>query len=87
MPLHYVLDEHLRGLPWRAIHKHNSGGINVIDVVRVGDPPDLPLQSTNPVLLRWAEREGRILVSRDYKTMPLELANHLTLDTILRVYS
>jgi hypothetical protein len=29
-------------------HADDSKGINPLDVVRVGDPPDLPLQSTDP---------------------------------------
>jgi hypothetical protein len=43
MALRYVLDTHLRGPLWRAIQWHNSAGINPLDVVRVGDPSDLPL--------------------------------------------
>jgi hypothetical protein len=77
MPLRYLLDEHLRGPLWRAILWHNNSGVYPLDVVRVGDPPDLPLGSDDPTLLMWAEREHRILVTHDPDTMPRHLADHL----------
>jgi hypothetical protein len=64
MALTYVLDEHLRGALWHALRQHNAGGVNVVDVDRVGDPPDLPLGTTDPDLLLWAEREGRVVVTQ-----------------------
>src|SRR4051812_7070345 len=73
----YVLDEHLRGPLWSALRRHNAGGTNVVDVVRVGDSPDLPLGTKDPDLLLWAERAGRVLVTRDATTMPGHLADHL----------
>jgi hypothetical protein len=73
----YLLDEHLRGPLWRAIQTHNARGVYPIDVVRVGDPPALPCGSLDPDILTWAEREGRILVSRDEATMKTHLADHL----------
>jgi hypothetical protein len=48
-----------------------------LDVVRVGDPPDLPLASDDATILLWAEREQRILISRDEDTLPTHLATHL----------
>jgi hypothetical protein len=78
MEIRYVLDEHLRGQLWRAIQWHNSRGIYPLDVVRVGDLPDLPLGSDDPTILLWAEREQRILVTFDPDTMPAHLANHLS---------
>lgn len=78
MPLSYVLDEHLRrGRLWRAIQQHNAAGLYPFDAVQVGDPSDLPLGSTDPSILLWAEREGRIIVSLDRGTMPGFLAAHL----------
>src|SRR3954454_17155962 len=78
MPLRYVLDEQLRGGGlWQAIQRHNGHGFGVLEAVRVGDPPDLPLRSLDPAILLWAEREGRILVSKDKNTMPGHLADHL----------
>src|SRR5438270_13512762 len=77
MALTFVLDEHLRGPLWAAIRRHNAHGVCVIDAVRVGDPPGLPLGTLDPDLLLWAEREGRVLVTRDWNTMPAYLAAHL----------
>jgi hypothetical protein len=77
MPLRFVLDENQRGLLWRAAVRHNQAGLSPLDVVRVGDPPDLPLGSIDPDILRWGEREDRILVSFDKTTMAGHLADHL----------
>lgn len=56
MPLLYLLDEHLRGGGlWQAIQQHNTVGLYPIDVVRVGDPQDLPHGTPDSVLLLWAE--------------------------------
>jgi hypothetical protein len=74
--LAFVLDENQRGLLWRAIVRHNQAGVNVLDAVRVGDFPDLPLGSSDPDILLWSEREGRILVSFDKATMADHLAEH-----------
>jgi hypothetical protein len=79
MPLRYVLDEHFRGILWSAFQHHNAKGIDVVDVVRVGDPVDLPRGTPDPELLLWAEREGRVVVSLDRSTMPGHLAAHLAL--------
>jgi hypothetical protein len=77
MALRFALDENQRGLLWRAVLRHNQLGNLPVDVVRVGDPPDLPLESTDPAVLQWCEREDRILVSLDKTTMAGHLAAHL----------
>jgi hypothetical protein len=77
MALSFVLDEHLRGPLWQAILRNDLRGGEVLDVVRVGDPPDLPLGSQDPEILLWAEREGRILVTEDRHTIFTHLRNHL----------
>jgi hypothetical protein len=77
MPLRFVLDEIQRGLLWRAVIRHNQAGVCPLDVVRVGDLPDLPLGSADPDILLWCEREDRILVSFDKATLAGHLANHL----------
>ena len=77
MPLRFALDEHLRGPLWDLIQRHNLNATDPLDAVRVGDPPDLPLGTSDPVLLGWCEREGRVLVSADKATMPGHLADHL----------
>jgi hypothetical protein len=78
MSLRFVLDEHLRGGGlWQAIQQHKAAGKFPLDVVRVGDPFDLPLGIADPDLLLWAEREGRIILTFDHQTMPRHFANHL----------
>ncbi|HKI36333.1 MAG TPA: hypothetical protein VKA46_31035 [Gemmataceae bacterium] len=77
MPLTFLLDEHLRGVLWQAIQNRNALGGPFTDVVCVGDPPDLPLGSADPDLLLWAERAGRILITRDARTMPRHFRHHL----------
>lgn len=77
MALVFLLDEHLRGPLWNAIERHNGGGEYVIDAIRVGDPADLPLGSTDSTILQWAEREGRIVLTEDKHEMPVHLDAHL----------
>ncbi len=60
-----------------ALQKHNSGRIEPVDVIRVGDLPNLPFGIDDPSLLLWAEREQRVLVTRDEHTMPVHLTSHL----------
>ena len=77
MPLAFLLDEHMRGPLWKAIQRHNNQSEYSIDAARVGDPPDLPLRSADPEILLWAERENRIVITLDEKTIPNHLAHHL----------
>jgi hypothetical protein len=63
MALTFLLDENLRGPLWQAILQNNLRGGAWLDVVRVGDPPDLPLAADDAAILAWAQREGRILVT------------------------
>ena len=72
-----LLDEQLRGLPWRALlHRRETTHPDLI-VTRVGDPPDLPLGTADPGILDWAERNGHVLVSADFRTMPGHFAGRL----------
>jgi hypothetical protein len=77
MAVRYLLDEDFRGELWAAILHHNAGSPDPIDVVRVGDPPDLPLSTPDSDILQWAEASACVLVSRDRRTMIAELAVHL----------
>jgi hypothetical protein len=77
MALRYVLNEHFRGEIWRAILHHNARSFDPIDVVRVGDPPNLPLAMPDSQILDWAARAGCVLISRDRRTMIAELAAYL----------
>jgi hypothetical protein len=77
MALSYLLDENQRGVLWRAAQLHNALGVDPLDITRVGDPPDLPLGSSDVAILEWAEANDRILVSRDKKTLTMHLSQHL----------
>lgn len=77
MALAFLLDENVPGRVRRAIQRHNTSGDYPLDVVRVGEPADLPLSADDPAVLLWTEREGRILVTEDKRTMPVHLAAHL----------
>jgi len=77
MALRYLLDENARGVLWHAIVRHNASSAEPLDVVCVGDLDELPLASPDPDILRWAEREGRVLVSFDQRTMPAYLIDLL----------
>jgi hypothetical protein len=77
MALTFLLDEQIRGYLPHAIRQHNGRVFPLIDALSVGDPPDLPRQSTDPEILLWAERENRILVTRDVRTMPRHFQSHL----------
>ncbi len=46
-------------------------------MVQVGDPAVLPRGTLDPDVLLWTEQAGRVLVSRDKRTLPGHLANHL----------
>jgi len=77
MPLRYLLDEHLRGALWDLVKRHNRLGMYPLDCQRVGDIPQLPIGTSDPVILRWTEAENRVLVSQDKSTLPNHLAEHL----------
>ena len=55
MPLRFLLDENLRGPLWNAILRHNVRGIDVLDIVWVGDVSAPPLHALDPDILVWAE--------------------------------
>jgi Domain of unknown function (DUF5615) len=77
MALRFLIDENLLDQLSRAVARHNSGGINLIDAVQVGDTPDLPRASDDPEILLWAGRENCIFVSFDLSTVPLFVADHI----------
>ena len=77
MPVTFLLDENVPGRIWRAIQRHNEDSADILDVVRVGQPDDLPFSADDRSILLWAERQGRILITEDKNTMPAHLATHL----------
>ena len=77
MPLRFLLDENMRGPLWNAVLRHNLRGVDVLDVVRVGDAFTPPLHARDPDILLWAEARDRVLVTLDRSTMPGHLNAHL----------
>ncbi len=77
MALRFVLDENLRGPLWNLVCRYNHSNPHPIDVVRVGDGMTVSLGASDRELLRWAETEGRIVVSSDRRTMSIHLSDHL----------
>jgi hypothetical protein len=52
MPLLYLLDESLCGGGlWQAVQQHNSLGLYPIDILRVGDCPALPRDTSQFLIL------------------------------------
>jgi hypothetical protein len=77
-PLRFVLDENIRGVLLDAIHRHNLVRPHeMIDAVEVGDTNTVPLQTSDPEVLTWAEESNRLLVSFDKRTLPRHLRDHL----------
>jgi hypothetical protein len=73
----FLLDEDQRGDLWWHVQGHNLSGEHPIDCVCVGDVSELQLESSDPEILLWAEEAGRILVTRDRRTMGTHLRAHL----------
>ena len=77
-PTRFLLDEHLRGPLFDAIGLHNAlPDAEPLIAFRVGDFPDLPLGVDDRAILRWAEREGCILLTSDQATMASHFRDHL----------
>jgi hypothetical protein len=77
VPLSFLVDENVPVKLLRAVTRHNATSDLPLDVLRVGDVAGLPLASDDSTILRWAERERRILLTLDEQTMPGHLAEHL----------
>lgn len=77
MALAFLLDENVPGRILRAIQRHNQHSELALDVVRVGEPHELPLSAGDRTILRWAEEHRHILVTEDKHTMARHLRAHL----------
>lgn len=79
MGLRYVLDENCcsRSL-LGAILKHNStSGAPPVDLVYVGGPHAPPKGASDLDLLLWAADHGRMIVSKDRKTLIAAHSQHV----------
>ncbi len=77
MPLRYLLDENPRGPIWSGPVGVNEQAEEPIELALVGNVPDLPLHTPDPIISRWIEREGYVLVSNDVNSIPRHLADHI----------
>ena len=77
MSLQFLFDENINAKLSQAVTRHNLHGELPLNIIRVGEPADLPLSSTDGEILTWSEREQRILVTNDKHTIPKHLADHL----------
>jgi hypothetical protein len=73
MMVRFLLDEHVH--PGMVAMCRRA--VPVIDIVHVGDPSAPPLGTLDPELLLYCESEHRMLLTRDYSTMPGHIHNHL----------
>jgi Domain of unknown function (DUF5615) len=76
--IRFVLDEDVPAAVWQAVQDHNARGAYPLEVVQVGRLAALPKGTRDADLLIWAEQEGRVIVSRDRKTMTGHYADHLS---------
>lgn len=77
MPVKLLLDEHLRGPAWHALVRARETRYPELVVTCVGEPVDLPLSTPDEAILDWADRNGFLLISSDFRTMPGHFAARL----------
>ncbi len=49
-----------------------------LDILCIGDDTAPPLGTPDPIILEWIEQKGYILISRNRRTIPGHLREHLT---------
>jgi hypothetical protein len=69
----YLLDEHIDPRLRRALIRLSPG----IIVWRVGDPGTPALQTTDPDILSWCEKNTFSLITNNRASMPVHLRDHL----------
>lgn len=69
----FLLDENLR----RSIATGARGHNPAIDIVRVGDPGAPAIGTHDPDILDFCELDRRILITKNRKSMPGHIADHV----------
>jgi hypothetical protein len=69
----FLLDENLSPSIVLEVRRHNLA----IDIVHVGDSDAPPLNTRDPDILVFCERGQRILVTKNRKSMPGHLTDHI----------
>ena len=77
MPLTYLIDEHLRGDLSIAFAAAGLAQGLELDNLQIGDEDAPALGIKDPPLLRWCESHERVPFSRDVRSLPIHLADHL----------
>lgn len=70
---HFLLDENMPHALREALRRVEPA----VDVRVMGEAGCPPLETEDLELLAWIERENRILISRNRRTMPQHFATHL----------
>jgi hypothetical protein len=73
IPIGYLLDENIP----HAIRDQLFRRERTIEVLAVGDDTGPPVGTPDAELLQWIEKSGHILVSRNRRTLPQHLREHL----------
>ena len=69
----FLIDENLSLDITPGVRRHDA----TIDITHVGDPGAPPFRTPDPTILDYCERERRILVTKNRKSMPGHIADHL----------
>ena len=77
MAIEFLVDENMPGAVCRAVVRHNRLGVDLVNAQQVGDMDAPPKGTRDPELLIWTERESRLFISYDKKTLPDHFAAHL----------
>jgi hypothetical protein len=72
--IRYLLDENISRTVRNQLLFHEP----TMDVACVGDENAPPYGAPDSTILEWIEQTGYILVSRNRRTMPIHLKEHLT---------
>ncbi len=76
--LAFLFDENVSRKILDAALRHNlSDPIHPLDIVSIGDSDAPSLSTLDPDILKWIEAEGRLLVTRDLRSMANHVNDHL----------
>lgn len=76
--LNFLFDENVPRKVLDAVRRHNSfTPAYPLDAIAVGESWAPPFGTLDPEILKWIEVEGRLLVTRDIRSMPIHLEDHL----------
>ena len=78
MKVRFLLDENLSHTIIDAVHRYDSA----LDFIAVGLPGAPPLGTSDPDILRYCEREQRLLIMNNRASMPGHIASNCPLSPI-----